>query len=102
MTGFYMGNEYESINWTELIEKHVSHATVTYTQIEPINARSHTQMYKTKNANTVWVPASWPQNGGYKSASNIPKHQTSKCITENYAASFCPNLELRDHNIKIM
>ena len=39
MTGFYMGNEYESINWTELIEKHVSHATVTYTQICPINTR---------------------------------------------------------------
>ena len=39
MTGFYMGREYESINRTELIEKHVSHATVTYTQIEPEKAR---------------------------------------------------------------
>jgi hypothetical protein len=39
MTGFYMGNKYENIKQTELIEKHVSHATVTYTQNDPRNER---------------------------------------------------------------
>ena len=43
-------------------------------------------MSKTKNANTVWVQ----QAGLNKSASNIPKHQSSKCTTKNYTASLFP------------
>lgn len=39
MTGFYMGNKYENITQTEKIEKHVSHATVTYNQINPHKVR---------------------------------------------------------------